>query len=130
MRNCASTFRKEDDRFLGGRGQHLDHFFMAGRREVAFFRSPVAYAPLKDSQSRKNFATISSSSSMQAACRNHSRRPPHVGGNATTFPLLIEIFTRAPIGQRIMISCPAKRTSSRPDMQSADSRYKSTWPPW
>ena len=43
----ASVLRKEDDRFLRGRGQYVADYRMAGMREVAFVRSPVAHARLK-----------------------------------------------------------------------------------
>ena len=43
----ASVVRKEDDRFLRGRGQFVGDFHLAGMREVAFVRSPVAHARLK-----------------------------------------------------------------------------------
>ncbi|MPZ55974.1 MAG: molybdopterin-dependent oxidoreductase [Rhizobiales bacterium] len=40
----ASVLRKEDDRFLRGRGQYVADFRISGMREVAFIRSPVAHA--------------------------------------------------------------------------------------
>ncbi|HET7848375.1 MAG TPA: xanthine dehydrogenase family protein molybdopterin-binding subunit [Pseudolabrys sp.] len=43
----ASVLRKEDDRFLRGRGQYVGDFRMPGMQEVAFARSPVAHARLK-----------------------------------------------------------------------------------
>ncbi len=43
----ASVLRKEDDRFLRGRGQYVGDFRMPGMQEVAFVRSPVAHARLK-----------------------------------------------------------------------------------
>ncbi|HEY2533928.1 MAG TPA: xanthine dehydrogenase family protein molybdopterin-binding subunit [Xanthobacteraceae bacterium] len=43
----ASVLRKEDDRFLRGRGQYVADFRFAGMREAAFVRSPVAHARLK-----------------------------------------------------------------------------------
>ena len=43
----ASVTRKEDDRFLRGKGQYVGDFRIAGMREVAFVRSPVAHAHLK-----------------------------------------------------------------------------------
>jgi aerobic carbon-monoxide dehydrogenase large subunit len=43
----ASVLRKEDDRFLRGRGQYVGDVRIAGAREVAFVRSPVAHARLK-----------------------------------------------------------------------------------
>src|SRR5512138_1266030 len=38
--------RKEDDRFLHGRGQYIADLRFARMREVAFVRSPVAHARL------------------------------------------------------------------------------------
>lgn len=43
----ASVLRKEDERFLRGRGQYVGDFQLAGMREVAFVRSPVAHARLR-----------------------------------------------------------------------------------
>jgi len=43
----ASVLRKEDDRFLRGRGQYVGDFRLAGTREIAFLRSPVAHARLR-----------------------------------------------------------------------------------
>jgi aerobic carbon-monoxide dehydrogenase large subunit len=43
----ASVARKEDERFLRGRGQYVGDFRVPGTREVAFVRSPVAHARLK-----------------------------------------------------------------------------------
>src|ERR1700675_3930564 len=40
----ARLERKEDDRFLRGRGQYIADIKLAGMREVAFVRSPVAHA--------------------------------------------------------------------------------------
>jgi hypothetical protein len=43
----ASVLRKEDDRFLRGRGQYVGDIRLVGTREVAFVRSPVAHARLQ-----------------------------------------------------------------------------------
>src|SRR5262249_49510776 len=42
----ASVLRKEDERFLLGRGQYVADVRMPGMQEVAFVRSPVAHARL------------------------------------------------------------------------------------
>ena len=42
----ASLLRKEDDRFLRGKGQFIGDISLDGTREVAFVRSPVAHARL------------------------------------------------------------------------------------
>jgi carbon-monoxide dehydrogenase large subunit len=44
----ASVLRKEDDRFLRGRGQYVGDFRLSVVRDVAFVRSPVAHARLKN----------------------------------------------------------------------------------
>ena len=43
----ARVPRKEDDRFLAGRGIYIGDISLDGMREVAFFRSPVAHARLR-----------------------------------------------------------------------------------
>jgi aerobic carbon-monoxide dehydrogenase large subunit len=43
----ASIPRKEDDRFLRGRGQYVGDIRMAGTQEVAFVRSPLAHARIR-----------------------------------------------------------------------------------
>ncbi|MCC6890852.1 MAG: xanthine dehydrogenase family protein [Hyphomicrobiales bacterium] len=40
----ASVPRKEDDRFLLGRGNYVSDMVLPGQREVAFLRSPLAHA--------------------------------------------------------------------------------------
>lgn len=42
----ARVLRKEDDRFLRGKGQYIGDITLNGTREVAFVRSPVAHARL------------------------------------------------------------------------------------
>ena len=42
----ASVLRKEDERFLRGRGQYVGDFRLTGMHDVAFVRSPVAHARL------------------------------------------------------------------------------------
>ncbi len=54
----ASVLRKEDDRFLRGRGQYVGDFRLAGTRDVAFVRSPVAHARLKSIFIPEEFRTV------------------------------------------------------------------------
>jgi aerobic carbon-monoxide dehydrogenase large subunit len=42
----ARLLRKEDDRFLRGRGQYVGDIRLAGMQEVAFLRSPLAHATI------------------------------------------------------------------------------------
>jgi carbon-monoxide dehydrogenase large subunit len=46
----ASLERKEDDRFLRGRGQYVANIRMVGMRDVAFVRSPLAHARIRGIQ--------------------------------------------------------------------------------
>jgi carbon-monoxide dehydrogenase large subunit len=43
----ASVLRKEDDRFLRGRGQYIADYYLPNTHEVAFVRSPVAHARIR-----------------------------------------------------------------------------------
>jgi carbon-monoxide dehydrogenase large subunit len=43
----ASVLRKEDDRFLRGRGEFVADVRLAGLRDVAFVRSPLAHARIR-----------------------------------------------------------------------------------
>ncbi|QEN86025.1 xanthine dehydrogenase family protein [Labrys sp. KNU-23] len=43
----ASLLRKEDDRFLRGRGQYVADIRLAGMKDVAFVRSPLAHARIR-----------------------------------------------------------------------------------
>ena len=43
----ARLLRKEDDRFLRGRGQYVGDIRLPGMQEVAFLRSPLAHARIK-----------------------------------------------------------------------------------
>jgi carbon-monoxide dehydrogenase large subunit len=44
----ARVLRKEDGRFLHGRGSYVTDMMLPGQREVAFLRSPVAHAKLTE----------------------------------------------------------------------------------
>lgn len=43
----ASLLRKEDDRFLRGRGQYVGDLKLPGLKDVAFVRSPLAHAKIR-----------------------------------------------------------------------------------
>ena len=43
----SRLIRKEDDRYMRGRGQFIADFQLAGMKEVAFVRSPVAHAHIR-----------------------------------------------------------------------------------
>jgi len=43
----ARLLRKEDDRFMRGRGEYVGDIRLPGMQEVAFLRSPLAHARIK-----------------------------------------------------------------------------------
>ena len=43
----ARLLRKEDDRYMRGRGQYVGDIRLPGMLEVAFLRSPLAHARIK-----------------------------------------------------------------------------------
>jgi len=43
----ARLLRKEDDRYMRGRGQFVGDIRLAGMQEVAFLRSPLAHARIR-----------------------------------------------------------------------------------
>jgi carbon-monoxide dehydrogenase large subunit len=43
----ARLLRKEDERYMRGRGQYVGDIRLPGMQEVAFLRSPLAHARIK-----------------------------------------------------------------------------------
>src|SRR6201981_1350379 len=50
--------RKEDDRFLRGRGQYVADIRLAGLKDVAFVRSPLAHARIKAIHVPERFSNV------------------------------------------------------------------------
>ena len=57
----ASVLRKEDDRFLRGRGQYVGDIRLPDMQDVAFVRSPLAHARIVAIHIPPPFAIASSS---------------------------------------------------------------------
>src|SRR5215467_3052289 len=76
----ASVPRKEDDRFLRGRGQYVGDIRMAGTRDVAFVRSPVAHARLKDINVPKQFRDVVFTAKHLTGVKPIISAPPLKGG--------------------------------------------------
>lgn len=53
----ARAERKEDDRYMRGRGEYIGDIQLAGMQEIAFLRSPVAHARLRGLQKPSQGAT-------------------------------------------------------------------------
>src|ERR1700726_3196339 len=54
----ARLRRKEDDRFMRGRGQHVADIRIAGLQDIAFVRSPLAHARIRDIQIPERYRDV------------------------------------------------------------------------
>ena len=84
----ASVLRKEDDRFLRGRGQYVGDFRLAGTRDVAFVRSPVAHARLKSIHIPEEFRTIVFTAKDLTGIKPIISAPPLKGFKYSVEPIL------------------------------------------
>ena len=84
----ASVLRKEDDRFLRGRGQYVGDLRLPRMREVAFVRSPVAHARLKQIHIPKEFRSAVFTANDLAGVNAIISAPPLKGLSARPSPFL------------------------------------------
>ena len=84
----ASVPRKEDDRFLRGRGQYVGDIRMAGTREVAFVRSPVAHARIKEINIPEQFRDVVFTAEHLSRVRPIISAPPLKGFKYSVEPIL------------------------------------------
>src|SRR6202047_801579 len=54
----ARLTRKEDDRFMRGRGQYVADIRIAGLQDIAFVRSPLAHARIRDIQIPERYRDV------------------------------------------------------------------------
>src|ERR1700719_1427489 len=54
----ARLARKEDDRFMRGRGQYVADIRIAGLQDIAFVRSPLAHARIRDIQIPERYRDV------------------------------------------------------------------------
>ena len=84
----ASVLRKEDDRFLRGRGQYVGDIRMAGTREIAFVRSPVAHARLKHIKVPEEFRDVVFTAKDLSGVKPIVSAPPLKGFKYSVEPIL------------------------------------------
>lgn len=84
----ASVPRKEDDRFLRGRGQYVGDIRMAGMHDVAFVRSPVAHARLRHIHVPEALRKFVFTAEDLAGVRLISSSPSLAGFKHSTEPIL------------------------------------------
>jgi carbon-monoxide dehydrogenase large subunit len=84
----ASVLRKEDDRFLRGRGQYVGDFRLAGMCDVAFVRSPVAHARLKQVHIPERFRRVVFTAADLTDVKPIISAPPLKGFKRSSEPIL------------------------------------------
>ena len=86
----ASVLRKEDDRFLKGRGQYVGDYRLPGTRDVAFVRSPIAHGRLKSIRIPEEFRDC-------VYTADHLNNVKPIGTNAATVGDAIYIPAGGPL---------------------------------
>jgi aerobic carbon-monoxide dehydrogenase large subunit len=113
----ASVLRKEDDRFLRGRGQYVGDIRMAGLREVAFVRSPVAHAWLRGIHVPEEFSNVVFTAEDLVGVNPLTSSPSLKGFRQSTEPILAAGTVRY-VGEPIAL-CVAKNRAEAEDIVAA-----------
>ncbi|HEU4660928.1 MAG TPA: xanthine dehydrogenase family protein molybdopterin-binding subunit [Pseudolabrys sp.] len=113
----ASVVRKEDDRFLRGRGQYVGDFRMAGLQEVAFVRSPVAHARLKQVRIPERFRDVVFTADDLVDVKPIVSAPPLKGFKRSAEPILATGKVRF-VGE-IIAMCVAPSRAEAEDIADA-----------
>src|SRR6266403_2115143 len=113
----ASAPRKEDDRFLRGRGQYVGDIRMAGTRDVAFVRSPVAHARLKEINIPKQFREVVFTAAHLTRVRPIISAPPLKGFKYSVEPILAADKVRY-VGEMVAM-CMASTRAEAEDIANA-----------
>ena len=113
----ASVLRKEDDRFLRGRGQYVGDFRIAGTRDVAFVRSPVAHARLKHIHIPDEFQNVVFTAKDLTGVKPIVSAPPLKGFKYSVEPILATDKLRY-VGEMVAM-CVAPTRADAEDIASA-----------
>src|SRR5919204_1845547 len=113
----ASVPRKEDDRFLRGRGQYVGDIRMAGTREVAFVRSPVAHARIKGINIPEQFRDVVFTAEHLSRVRPVISAPPLKGFKYSVEPILAADKVRY-VGEMVAM-CMGSTRAEAEDIASA-----------
>jgi len=107
----ASVLRKEDDRFLRGRGQYVGDFRLAGTREVAFVRSPVAHARLRRINVPEEFRDVVFTAENLSGVKPIVSAPPLKGFKYSVEPILAVDRLRF-VGEMVAMCVAATRAEA------------------
>jgi aerobic carbon-monoxide dehydrogenase large subunit len=113
----ASVLRKEDDRFLRGRGQYVGDHHLPGMREVAFVRSPVAHARLRQVRIPERFRNDVFTARDLAGVKPIVSAPPLKGFKRSAEPILASGKLRF-VGE-IVAMCVARSRAEAEDIVGA-----------
>ena len=84
----SSVLRKEDDRFLRGRGEYVGDVRLVGTQEVAFVRSPVAHARLTGIQIPERYHDVVFTAQHLIGVKPIVSAPPIKGFKPSEEPIL------------------------------------------
>jgi aerobic carbon-monoxide dehydrogenase large subunit len=107
----ASALRKEDERFLRGQGQYVADIRMPGTRDVAFVRSPVAHARLREVKVPEQFRDAVITANDMVGVKPISSNPPLRGFKHSTEPILASDKLRF-VGEIIAMCVAATRAEA------------------
>ena len=113
----ASVKRKEDERFLRGRGQYVGDFHLPGMREVVFVRSPVAHARLKRVNIPERLRNAVFTADDLVSVKPIVSAPPLKGFKRSAEPILAADKLRF-VGE-IVAMCVARSRAEAEDIASA-----------
>jgi carbon-monoxide dehydrogenase large subunit len=113
----ASVLRKEDDRFLRGQGQYVGDIRLAGMREVAFVRSPVAHARLESINVPEKFRSCVFTAEHLVSIKPIISAPPLKGFKYSVQPILATDKLRY-VGEMVAM-CLAPTRAEAEDIASA-----------
>ena len=113
----ASVLRKEDDRFLKGRGEYVGDVRLAGTREVAFVRSPVAHARLTSIRIPEQFRDCVFTAEHLTGVKPIISAPPLKGFKYSVQPILAAGKVRY-VGEMIAM-CVASTRAQAEDIAEA-----------
>src|SRR6478735_7971150 len=115
----ASVLRKEDGRFLHGRGQYVADLRLAGTREVAFVRSPVAHARLRAIHIPEGLRDVVFTAKDLVGVKPIISSPPLKGFKRSSQPILATDKVRY-VGELVAMCLAATRAEAEDIAASVD----------
>src|SRR6478609_2065722 len=115
----ASVLRKEDDRFLHGRGQYVADLRLARTREAAYVRSPVAHARLRAIHIPEGLRDVVFTAKDLVGVKPIISSPPLKGFKRSSQPILATDKVRY-VGELVAMCLAATRAEAEDIAASVD----------